>query len=219
MDTQEILNHIIAATGLLAEQAPANIPLIARQGSDSRGRMRVVIPEATDENGLPRAVVVRALSPRLRSDASVAAHRYVSNRLGPPPPNPHQRESYLLMYHDAVAERQIVEEAALMLFEPPDMSASEVENWNDNAVQRIHLAGTLAGKLPTGLINAELTRLHGAPPPAHPDATAVGGVADARPLDADPRRTDATPDSGSGSTDDGGVVPADRAVAVPDRVG
>ena len=165
-----LLAAVAEAARALAGDGDA-LPMPA-EGADTRAVIPVPIPQATGEDGRPRGVRVRALSARQRLDAEAAAHRYALRVLGTPPAAVPLREAWLVGYERVVERRQVIEEAALMLVEPPDVPAGVVERWSDAVIQQIHLAGVQAEGYPAELIRVEFARLHGGPPPPAPHTVA-----------------------------------------------
>jgi hypothetical protein len=182
----ELMASLARVAQLLVEIGPEQAP-ISRDNADTRARVPVPIPQATGADGRPRGVWVRALSADQRADAEVAAHRWTLRKLGPPPPNPLLREAYLLAYDRIVDGRQVIEETALMIVDPPDMPVTVIGGWGDATIQLIHAEGLRAERLPAEVIAAELARLHGAPPPPAPLAGEDSAEPLAHGVDTDPQ--------------------------------
>lgn len=160
----QLVASIASAALTLVEIGGEHLP-ISRDNADTRARFPVPLPQATGADGATRGVWVRALSADQRCKAEALAHRWSLRELGPPPSNAVQREAYMIGYERIVDRRVVVEEAAMMIVDPPDIPANIVGGWGDAVIQRIHLAGLQAEDYPAEIIAEELARLHGSPPP------------------------------------------------------
>jgi hypothetical protein len=164
-DRETLTEAVLSGLRTLAGATPA---AISRDNTDTRAAWWVAIPQAAAADGAPRGVKVRALSALQRTKAEIAAHRWVMREMGPPPAHPLLREIYLQGYTEAVERRQVIEEVAQMVVEPPDMPVRIVEGWSDGAVQLIHSECLRLEPLPAEVVATALAQLHGAPPPAAP---------------------------------------------------
>lgn len=131
------------------------------------------------------AQAARALSAAQRLDAEVAAMRYTLRAMGPSPANAQLRDAYLIAFDRITDRRMVIEEAARMVIDPPDLPVTTVEGWGDAVIQNIHARGVEAEALPAEVVAVELARLSGAPLPPDPGAVASEPQPDADELAPD----------------------------------